>query len=483
MGLEFLARIRRSTILLGIFGALAVATYAGPTSGLGLAAGIAWSLANLALLERLIVAITGSDRRSMPAVKRASLAAAGMMGLFGAGGVLLFLLPPIWLSVGFIAPFAVMVLKAASLLLLQSPAWKWLLARPWRAALVTVSLLVAAWWAIPAWLDVPAANPSATDTASHAAGSHSEATTDSHATSVASDPHAADPHATGGSAAAHGESEHGGGHGKASGPSKFPNLITYLSAFFPDSPWVQFLHHWEIQVFALLFAAVICLVAFLATRRATLIPGRLQNVVELLVSTLYDFIVGILGEKYGPRFVPFLGTLFLYIWVMNLAGLVPGLEAPTSSLNTTFALGITVFLYAQWVGLRMLGPVGYFDHLMGSPRDPMSWALVPIMLPIHILGELAKPISLSCRLFGNIFGEDMLLVAFATLGVTAIASLNLPIGLPLHLPFMFLALLTGTIQALVFTVLSTIYLLLMLPHDEHHAEHAHEGEAQPAHAH
>jgi len=455
MGLEFLARIRRSSILLGIPGAIAIATYAGVTAGVGLAAGIVWSLVNLKLLERLVVALTAPDRRSIVALKRAGLAMAGMTALFAAGGALLFLLPPLWLSVGFLAPFAVMVLKAASLLLLQSHAWKWMLARPWRAALVIVSLLVAAWWVIPSWLDLPAANPAATDSASHAVESH--VASDSHPTS--------------------------GGHGKSSGPAKFPNLITYLSVFFPDAPWVQFLHHWEIQVFALLFAAIICLIAWLATRKATMVPGRLQNVVEMLVSTLYDFIVGILGEKHGRRFVPFLGSLFLYIWVMNLAGLVPGMESPTSSLNTTFALGITVFLYSQWVGIRSLGVIGYFDHLMGSPRDPMSWGLVPLMLPIHILGELAKPISLSCRLFGNIFGEDMLLVAFASLGVTSIAFLNLPIGLPLQVPFMFLALLTSTIQALVFTVLSTIYLLLMLPHDEHHGEHAHEGQAHPAHAH
>jgi F-type H+-transporting ATPase subunit a len=155
------------------------------------------------------------------------------------------------------------------------------------------------------------------------------------------------------------------------------------------------------------------------------------------------------------------------------------MESPTSNLNTTFALAITVFVYCQWVGLRSFGPLGYVHHLMGSPRDLTGWLLVPLMLPIHILGELAKPISLSCRLFGNIFGEDMLLVAFVSLGITTVSFLHLPLGLPLHLPFMFLALLTSTLQALVFTVLSTIYLLLMLPHDDH----GHEAEGHHAHAH
>src|SRR5262249_49640951 len=90
---------------------------------------------------------------------------------------------------------------------------------------------------------------------------------------------------------------------------------------------------------------------------------------------------------------------------------------------------------------------------------------------IHVLGELAKPISLSCRLFGNIFGEDMLMVAFATLGVGMLSFAHVPFGIPMHAIFYPLALLTSALQALVFTVLSTIYILLMLPHDEHENEH------------
>jgi F-type H+-transporting ATPase subunit a len=223
-------------------------------------------------------------------------------------------------------------------------------------------------------------------------------------------------------------------------------------------------------------ALLIGLVARLATRNAQLVPGGLQNLVEALVEGLNDFITGILGERHAPRYVPFLGTLFIYIWAMNLFGLIPFMDSPTSNLNVTVALALTVFVYAQWIGLRGLGPIGYIDHLMGSPRNLTGWLLVPLMLPIHILGELAKPISLSCRLFGNIFGEDMLLVAFVSLGVTTLAWAHLPFGLPLQLPFLLLALLTSTLQALVFTVLSTIYFLLMLPHHDH--EQGHEAEEE-----
>ena len=278
--------------------------------------------------------------------------------------------------------------------------------------------------------------------------------------------------------------EHGAAadHGGAqdAGPEKFANVITVLSRAFPHAEWAHFLHHYETVIFSLFIALMLCIIAMLATRNPQMVPGRLQNLVEMVVEALYDFILGILGPKQGPRYVPFLGTLFIYIMAMNLFGLIPFMDSPTSSLNVTVALALVVFIYSQYIGFKELGPLGWLDHMAGSPRSAISWGLVPLMLPIHLMGELAKPISLACRLFGNIFGEDMLLVAFCSLGITVLAATNLPIGLPLQLPFMFLALLTGTLQALVFTVLSTIYILLMLPH-EHHDEHGHEAGAQHAH--
>ena len=100
----------------------------------------------------------------------------------------------------------------------------------------------------------------------------------------------------------------------------------------------------------------------------------------------------------------------------------------------------------------------------------ISWVLVPLNLPIHLIGELAKPLSLSLRLFGNITGEDVLIAAFTGVGIMAISFLKLPVGIPLQLPFYFLGLLMSAIQALVFTSLSAIYIALMLPH-EHEGEH------------
>ena len=473
MGLEFLVRVRRSSLWLGAIAALVVATYATPRAGLAIAAGAAWSLANLILLERLIVALTGSDRRTLPATVRAITAIGGMMALFVAGWLLLTRLPAALLMAGFVIPHAVIVLKALALLTLPTRAWRRLTRTPWPALLVAVVLAVG-WWAVTTGWSQSHGSGSGAAAGSdpHAPGATAQ---DSHGTAVPPDANRTAPAPDAGGA--HGAVDAHGAPAEDAGPEKFANVITVLSRAYPHATWAHFLHHYEPVVYSLLIALLICLVAMIATRNPKLIPGPLQNGAEMVVEALYNFIVDILGPKFGPRYVPFLGTLFVYILAMNLFGLIPFMDSPTSNLNVTVALALIVFVYAQYIGFRELGVLGWVDHMAGSPRSAIGWGLVPLMLPIHLMGELAKPISLACRLFGNIFGEDMLLVAFASLGITVLAFANLPIGVPLHLPFLFLALLTSTLQALVFTVLSTIYFLLMLPHDDH----GHEGEAQHAH--
>jgi F-type H+-transporting ATPase subunit a len=259
--------------------------------------------------------------------------------------------------------------------------------------------------------------------------------------------------------------EHAGKEAAQEGAPELPNFITLLYAKYGKIAFVHFLHVWENVVFSLIIILILGLVAFLSSRKRTLQPGKLQNFMEMVVESLDDFFCGILGPG-GRKFTPFLGTLFIYILCMNFLGLIPGMKSPSSSLNTTVALAVCVFLYVQFTGIKNLGLLGYLDHLAGNPRDVITWVLVPINLPIHIVGELAKPLSLSLRLFGNITGEDILIAVFVGLGVLAFSFSHLPVGIPLQIPFIFLALLTGTIQALVFTLLSTIYFLLMLPHDE-----------------
>jgi F-type H+-transporting ATPase subunit a len=251
---------------------------------------------------------------------------------------------------------------------------------------------------------------------------------------------------------------------------ELPNIITVLHHYFPGTSFIEFLHTWENVFFSFLIVAFMVLISRAATKNPQLIPGPLQNLIEMAVEALYNFITGILGPQ-GRQFVPFLGTLFLYILFMNLFGLVPLMKSPTSSINTTVALAVCVFLYVQFTGIRANGPIGYIDHLMGQPRNLIGWLLVPLMLPLHIVEELAKPLSLSLRLFGNITGEDILLFIFVGLGVAILSFLPIPVGIPLQIPFIFLALLTSFIQALVFALLSTIYFSLMLPHHEDEEHH------------
>jgi F-type H+-transporting ATPase subunit a len=457
MGLEFLARVRTTSTWLGGVFALITATYVSSLLGLAFAAGVLWSLVNLQLLERLIVPLTSGARGTPETTRRLGFVLLGMLFLFAAGALLLAVLSPAALVSGFVLPLAVIVVKAGTQLLLGSRAWPGIVNHRWRAGLAALALAAVTWFALGALTNAGGAPAGHTVVAQ----AHGDAPTE---------PPAARAGAT---AEPEGESS---GHK----PEGFANVIALLVGANPHAAWARFLEHYEVLVFSLLVALLLMLVAFLASRNPQLVPSGLQNGVELLVEGLSGFFISIIGPKQGPRFVPFLGTLFVYILSMNLFGLIPFMHSPTASLNVTVALALTVFVYVQYIGFKELGPLGWLDHMLGSPRDLTGWLLAPLMLPIHVLGELAKPISLSCRLFGNIFGEDMLLVAFASLGVAMLPFQKLPFGVPMHALFFPLALLGSALQAMVFTVLSSIYILLMLPH-EHHDEHGHEAGAQHAH--
>ncbi len=250
---------------------------------------------------------------------------------------------------------------------------------------------------------------------------------------------------------------------------ELPNIISVLCQYLPGTALGEFLHRWENMIFSFLAAALIIGFVQFASRNPKLIPGPLQNFLELIVEKLEGFILGVLGPR-GRKFVPFLGTLFLYILCMNYFGLVPFLKSPTTNINQTLALALSVFLYVQYTGIKENGIVGYLDHLIGQPRSTIQWILSPLMLFVHGIGEIAKPVTLACRLFGNITAEDILIFALVGLGVAATGFLHSPVGIPFQIIFYPLLLLFGFIQALVFMVLSTIYFALMLPHEDeaHH---------------
>jgi len=257
---------------------------------------------------------------------------------------------------------------------------------------------------------------------------------------------------------------------------ELPNWIVLLHDFFPQSPVIGWLEKNQIIVFAWLAGLLFLFLSWLAMRKPKLVPGPFQNGVEWVVESMYNVSEGLLGPQIDRHF-PLIGALFFYILTINMLGIFPGMKSATSSLDLTLALALITFLYVQFWGIRNLGPIGYLDHLAGSPRDPIGWAMLPVMLPVHILGELAKPVSLSCRLFGNIFGEDTLIVVFvgatAMLLKASLLALAVPPMAGITALFMMLQTLTSIVQALIFSLLATVYLYMMLPHEEHGHEESH----------
>ncbi len=262
----------------------------------------------------------------------------------------------------------------------------------------------------------------------------------------------------------------------AAHPPELPNIIHLLHEAFEDNAIINFLYVWNYQVYMLIGMVFIFFFFTRAAKSFSLIPGRLQAFLEMIVMGLFDIVAGILGEKEARRYFPLIGSLFIFIFTMNWMGLVPLLRAPTSNICVTAGLAICVFLFCQYTALVRLGPGKYFYHLLGEPKDPIGWCLTPLFLPLHIMEEFIKPLSLAARLFGNILGEDILLGVMMTLGLGIVGALMLAsgfegdpwIGIPLHLPFMFVAMLLGTVQALVFTMLTTLYISTVVPHDDHH---------------
>ena len=240
---------------------------------------------------------------------------------------------------------------------------------------------------------------------------------------------------------------------------ELPTFLSVIREHFEGTPVSGFIGEWENVIFSVLIGLILILVVHLGTRKMSMLPGRLQSFLEILAGGIDDFICGILGKE-GRKYTPFIGTLFIYILSMNLFGLIPFMKSPTTSWSTTMALALCVFVFIQYTAVRKLSFKGYVDHLMGKPRGAMALSvLMPLMmLFLHLISEFIRPISLSLRLRSNIWGDDVLLALLTGFGFQ---------GIPLVIFNMFLALIASTVQALVFTLLTTIYFSFILLDEEH----------------
>jgi len=217
---------------------------------------------------------------------------------------------------------------------------------------------------------------------------------------------------------------------------------------------------------------VMCLIVFLVLSVLSIAvsstfsvenPGKFQIVLEDIVG----FLVGLLTEYMGPkgaRYLPLVGTIGLFIFAANQIGKVPGLMSPTANINVTAGCAITVWVFYHLMGVWEQGPIKYVLHFMFMPGAP--WWTCVFIFPIEIISHASRVLSLSLRLYGNIFGEEMVVVIIAGL---------VPWVAPL--PMMVLGLVTGTLQAFVFVMLTIIYLAAAVHTDHDHEEHNHEAEA------
>ena len=213
-------------------------------------------------------------------------------------------------------------------------------------------------------------------------------------------------------------------------------------------------HHLEYISIGLFVMGVLILLALYArnamNEESAIVPdARLsaRNVFELLVEMISNLAESVIGH-HSAQYVPLLCSFFLYIFACNAMGLLPGFTPPTSNFNITFALGTVSFLAFNYYGFRAQG-VAYLKHFAGP-----IWWLAVLMVPLEVIGAFVRPFSLGLRLFGNLFGDHLVLEIFTSLT---------KVGVPVV--FYLLGTLVTVIQAFVFTLLSMIYIALAVSHE------------------
>ncbi len=252
---------------------------------------------------------------------------------------------------------------------------------------------------------------------------------------------------------------------------------------------------------ALLVLGIVLWFSRAATTNMTLIPHKAQNFFEFVIEFLYDRVVGIVGEKQAKLAFPLLGTLFIYILVSNWFGLIPGvgtigvgdavgpfmvgevheplLRPPTADLNATLAMSLSAFLVWFYLTIKELGFMGFIAHTFGAKgglKGLMGKVVAVVFLfvgVIEVVSMILRPMTLSVRLYGNIFAGESVLHTLGALLDNAGFPWSFMGSVLIPFPFYFMELLVGLLQAIVFTLLCSVYIQLSTTHDEHHEEEGH----------
>jgi F-type H+-transporting ATPase subunit a len=207
--------------------------------------------------------------------------------------------------------------------------------------------------------------------------------------------------------------------------------IDALANFARANPHV--IYSWVVMIFLIIVGAI-------AAKSISLVPGKAQNFWEILISGMEDFMVDLTGDE-GRWFFPLIATVFIYIAVSNLSGLLPGFFPPTASLNTTASCALVVVIFTHLIGLKYHG-AAYIKHFLGP-----IWWMAPIIFPIEVIGHIARIMSLSFRLFGNMMGHELVLGILFMLAGAFFAPL----------PIMAMGIFVALVQAFVFFLLSIMY--------------------------
>ena len=201
---------------------------------------------------------------------------------------------------------------------------------------------------------------------------------------------------------------------------------------------------------SLVAVIIVVLFAILRPRLSLDRPGKTQHVFEVIYSFLQSEANESIGHD-GSRFLPFIGTLFIFILFSNLIGIIPGFESPTMNPSVPAGCALLVFVYYNFMGFKQQGILKYLAHFAGP-----VWWLAPLMLPIELISHMARPLSLTIRLFANMLAGEKVTVVF--LGLTYLIAPAVFMGLHVFVSFL---------QAYIFVLLTMIYLSETVPHEQH----------------